>query len=94
MAELVLRERKQLSVYTFIEMKLWRVPKATEFPDGVKYSMVLIHKRRKILGYDNERAKGHHRHFMGTENKVKFTSIEKLKSRFLQEVKKLREELE
>lgn len=94
MVELVFRERKQLSVHTFVEMKLWKVPKAREFPDGVKYPMVLIHKGRRILGYGNERAKGHHRHFMGAENKVKFTSIGKLKDRFIREADKLREALE
>ena len=46
-------------------MKVWKVPKSKDFPDGVKYSFVYIHNGKRVLGYDNERGKGHHKHIKG-----------------------------
>jgi len=37
----------------------WKVPKSNDFPEGIKYAFVYIHHGKRILGYDNERAKGH-----------------------------------
>ena len=43
-----------------------------------------------ILRYDNERSKGHHKHFREKESEIKFTSIEELLKTFLAEVEKIR----
>ncbi|MBI4595217.1 MAG: hypothetical protein HY730_02440, partial [Candidatus Tectomicrobia bacterium] len=42
----------------------WKVPASKDFPEGIKYAFAYIHKGRRILGYDNERAKGHHKHIV------------------------------
>jgi len=80
-----------------MEIKIWEVPKSEKFPEGVKYSMVYAKAGdegyQRILGYDNERGKGHHRHFFDKEEEIKFKSWENLVRMFLEDVKKLRREL-
>ena len=80
-----------------MEIRIWEVPKSKDFPEGVKYSLVyiLIDERgaRRVIGYDNERGKGHHRHYFDKEERIEFTGWEELVDSFLQDVKKLRREL-
>jgi len=73
-----------------IEWKIWRVDKSKEFPNGVKYSLVYIHKNIRVLGYDNERSKGHHKHYFGEEIPYKFENVEKLMADFELDIEKLR----
>ncbi|MDE1174158.1 MAG: DUF6516 family protein [Parvibaculaceae bacterium] len=40
----------------------------------------------RVLGYDNERGKGDHRHIEGREEPFIFTTIEELIARFVHEV--------
>ena len=63
----------------------------------VKYSLAYIHHavcsedNGRVLGYDN--AHGHHeRHWMGTVERVPFTTYEDCVRSFLDEVRKLREQ--
>ena len=42
------------------------------------------------VGYDNERGKGDHRHFQGTETAYAFTSVEQLVADFWSDVRNLR----
>ena len=57
-----------------MEIKIWRIPKSEDFPEGIKYSMAYIRvgteKAERVLGYDNERGKGHHRHYFDREEKI------------------------
>nr|MBI4156284.1 hypothetical protein [Candidatus Woesearchaeota archaeon] len=61
-----------------IERKLWKVDKSKDFPEGIKYSFVYICNNKRTLGYDNERAKGHHKHYFDKEIKYEFVNIKKL----------------
>ena len=46
-----------------IEMTVWRLPAATtERPHGLKYALFYGRRGKRIVGYDNERGKGDHRH--------------------------------
>lgn len=72
---------------------VWKVPKSEAFPDGIKYSFVLIHNNKRILGYDNERAKSHHKHYKGKEIPIKFKNLGTLYEQFVKEAKQLREKL-
>ncbi len=80
-----------------VEIKIWEAPKSEDFPEGVKYSMVYAKAEedgyRRVLGYDNEKRKGHHKHFFDKEEEIEFTSWEDLVRMFLEDVKKLRREL-
>lgn len=73
-----------------IKWKVWKVDKSKYFPDGVKYSLAYIHKNKKIIGYDNERAKGHHKHYFEKEESYIFVDVKKLFRDFEDDVKKLR----
>jgi len=42
------------------------------------------------IGYDNERGKGDHRHFQGTETAYAFTSVERLIADFWSDVERVR----
>lgn len=55
-----------------------------------KYRLVYIVAGRRVLGYDNERGKGDHRHFGGREDLFVFSSIEELLEQFTSEVEAIR----
>ena len=77
----------------------WKVPKSKNFPEGIKYAFAYIHKGKRILGYDNERAKSHHKHIVNsntgadTELKIDFKDILLLFKQFKEEVYKIRKVL-
>lgn len=76
-----------------IEMRVWDIDKSKDFPHGIKYSLVYIHNGKRILGYDNERSKGDHKHYFEKEEKYEFIDIDKLSDDFDNEVKNLRRKL-
>lgn len=89
--ELVIRERLIFSDQSLVEMVVWRVP--TPVPPtehGFKYRLVYIIDGRRVLGYDNERGKGDHRHIHDREEAFDFVSIDDLLERFVAEVEEMR----
>ena len=66
-AELILHDKQKTKEGDIIEVKIWKVEKSRDFPDGIKYSFVYVHNEKRVLGYDNERGKGHHKHFLDKE---------------------------
>ncbi len=90
-AELLIRERVVYPDGALVQMVVWRVPRPTPpSPHRFKYSFVYIVAGRRVLGYDNERGKGDHRHFGDQEAPIAFTSIEDLLARFTAEVETMR----
>jgi len=74
------------------EMVLWRLPVAdSERPHGLKYSLYYGKDGKRIIGYDNERGKGDHRHYGDNEEAYSFESVEKLVQDFQSDVEKERE---
>ena len=90
MSELIFHEKRTLSEKELVEIKIWKIPKSKDFPDMVKYSFAYIKNKERILGYDNERGKGHHRHYKDEETKMEFKDPETLLEQFKKEIKKLR----
>jgi len=76
-----------------MEIKIWEVPKSEDFPEGVKYSLAYIKEGRRVLGYDNERGKSHHKHYFDGEEKIEFDDWENLVRKFLEDVKELRRDM-
>jgi len=76
-----------------MEMKIWQVP-APVHPSAHDYKYSLYYGRdgERLVGYDNERGKGDHRHFGGRETKYAFTTVERLAADFLADVRKVRGE--
>ena len=90
-AELLIRERVVYPNGALTEMVVWRLP--TPAPPSrhrFKYRLVYVVGGRRVLGYDNERGKGDHRHFGDREEVFAFSSIEQLLFKFRSEVEAIR----
>ena len=57
---------------------------------ALKYSLFYGRPGLRIVGYDNERGKGDHRHYRGRESAYRFVSIEKLLADFRADVEAAR----
>ena len=57
---------------------------------GLKYSLFYGRSGVRVVGYDNERGKGDHRHYRGRESAYRFVSIEKLLADFRADVEAAR----
>ena len=67
-----------------IELVVWRVP--TPGPPtehGFKYRAVYTKDGVRIVGFDNERGKGDHRHLDGQELPYTFTGVDQLVEDFI-----------
>jgi len=76
---------------TIVEMSIWIVPGSV--PGGshaFKYSLYYGYPGRRVVGYDNEREKGYHRHVGDREESYRFSSLEALIADFLSDVKQAR----
>jgi hypothetical protein len=70
-----------------VEMVIWQLPQITpERPHGLKYSLFYGRDGQRIVGYDNERGKGDHKHLRDVETRYRFVSIEQLVTDFLADV--------
>lgn len=72
-----------------VEMTIWQLSKASPArPHGLKYSLFFGRNGSHIVGYDNERGKGDHRHVGEVETRYRFASVEKLVADFLTDVER------
>ena len=72
-----------------VEMTIWQLPKSSsERPHGLKYSLFYGRDGLRIVGYDNERGKGDHKHLGVMETRYRFVSVEKLVVDFLADVER------
>lgn len=88
-ARLLLRTRTSVHGGV-VEMTVWSVPLPVP-PSGhaFKYRLVFVRAGQRLVGYDNERGKGDHKHIGGREYKYRFTDIDTLVGDFLRDVEKL-----
>jgi hypothetical protein len=78
-----------------VEMTIWQLPRATlKRPHGLRYSLFYGYNGQRVVGYDNERGKGDHKHLDLLELRYKFVSVEKLITDFLQDVERMKNELQ
>ena len=90
-AELLIRERVVYPDGALVEMVVWRLPEPTPpSRHRFKYRLVYIVGGRRVLGYDNERGKGDHRHVGDREDPFAFTSIERVLAEFTSQVEAIR----
>jgi hypothetical protein len=70
------------------EMVIWQVPSPVPGCEhGFKYRLFYGYPGQRLVGYDNERGKGDHRHIDGREEAYTFTTVEALISDFLADAK-------
>lgn len=86
----LLLHTKEIKGDEIVEIKIWEVPKTTDKPHGVKFSLVYIKGKERLIGYDNAEGKGYHRHFLDKTEPYRFTDIWKLLDDFKKDLKKLK----
>ena len=90
-AVLVYHDKSALPDGSVVEMTIWRLPEVnSERPHGLKYSLYFGKDGERIVGYDNERGKGDHRHIRGREERYCFASVEQMVTDFLADVERER----
>lgn len=90
-AGLVIRRRIAFGNRDFAEMVVWRVPEPVPpTTHGFKYRLVYIIDGRRVLGFDNERGKGDHRHLDGAECPYTFVDVDRLLADFAAAVRQWR----
>jgi hypothetical protein len=90
-AVLLFRERRVYDDGAIMEMTIWRVPRPVPpTVHGLKYSLFYGRPGARLVGYDNERGKGDHRHVGPEEEPYRFTSVERLVADFLSDVEYVR----
>jgi hypothetical protein len=90
-AELLQRDRMDFDDGAILEMVIWRVPTPVKgSTHHYKYRLFYGHPGKRIVGYDNERPKGDHRHVGESADPYVFTDVETLVRDFLADVSRQR----
>lgn len=88
MKAIPVHKSKQQYAGGVVEIVIWRVPEPvppSEHP--FKYRLVYIVGGKRVVGYDNERGKGDHKHVAGHEKPYHFTDVDKLFADFWRDVR-------
>jgi hypothetical protein len=92
-AELLFYRRRLFDDGHIMEMTMWRVPQPVPpTTHGLKHSLFYGRPGARLVGYDNERGKGDHRHFLDREGPYQWLGVDRLIGDFLADVKEFRGE--
>lgn len=70
-------------------MVIWRLPNVdSERPHGFKYRLVYVKESKRLVGYDNERGKGDHKHIGEQEQVYVFQNVDQFIEDFWNDVKR------
>lgn len=87
-------DRKDYPDGAIAELIIWRVPGPVPGSlHSLKYRLFYGYPGERLVGYDNERGKGDHRHIEGREEPYDFSTVEALIVDFVADVRKLRGDL-
>jgi len=90
-AELLIQERHVLDPAAFVEIVVWRLPRALRgSTHRLKYPLALVVDEVCVLRYDNEAGKGDHRHIGDREERYSFTNPDALLVDFWRDVNQWR----
>lgn len=90
-ARLLVRHRRVFADGTIEEMVVWILPHPVPGSShNFKYRLFFGTRGQRLIGYDNERGKGDHRHIEGVEEPYIFTSPRQLVIDFQGEVARWR----
>lgn len=88
-ARFILDRKLLLDDGRIIQIRVWRLPEVdAERPHGLKYSLFFGRAGERIIGYDNEKGKGDHRHYRSREEPYRFSSLEQLIRDFEKDVER------
>ena len=83
-AELITRFKSVAEDGGVMELVVWRVPQPVPPTEhGYKYRAVYAVDGVRVVGFDNERGKGDHRHLHGRELPYTFTTVDGLVEDFI-----------
>lgn len=86
-AQLLYRQKSVLSDGAVLELVIWRLPVPVEGSrHSYNYRLYYGRSGKWIVGCDNERPKGDHRHIDGVEQPYAFTTVETLVRDFMSDV--------
>lgn len=92
-AVLIVRDRRILTDGAIIEVVVWQVPEPVPpTTHGLKYRLFYGKNGQRIVGFDNERGKGDHKHVLDVETPYEFSSLDQLLDDFEAEVVSIRGE--
>lgn len=92
-AQRIFYDKAVLADGALVEMTIWQLPRATtERSHGLKYSLFYGRNGKRIVGYDNERGKGDHKHVHDVETRYRFVNVEMMVADFLADVERVRNE--
>jgi hypothetical protein len=92
-ARLAFHDKQVLPDGSIVEMKIWEVPESVPgSKHRLKYSLFYGRPGQRLVGYDNERGRGGHRHIEDQEQPYSFSTPERLIDDFLADVRRLRGE--
>ena len=90
-AQRIFYDKALLPDGSIVEMVIWQLPKSSsDRPHGLKYRLYYGRDNARVVGYDNERGKGDHKHIYNTEKRYQFTSVDKLIADFLADIEKVK----
>lgn len=90
-AKLTFRLKYELDDGAIVEMVIWSVPQVVPgSAHRFKYRLYFGKNGKRIVGYDNERGKGDHRHLRGRQQDYRFVSPDRLIADFLADVEDVR----
>ena len=86
-ATLIYQSSRTYDDGAIMEIRVWKVPQAVPgSAHALKYRLFYGYPGRRLIGYDNERGKGDHKHQEELEVPYAFESLDKLIDDFLAEV--------
>ena len=89
-ARLAFHDKQVLADGAIVEMKIWEVPEPMlGSAHRLKYSLFYGRPGERLVGYDNERRRGDHKHVGGNEEPYAFSSPEQLVKDFLADVRRM-----
>lgn len=93
-ARYIFYDRKDYPDGAIAELTIWQVPEPVAgSAHHLKYSLFYGYPGQRVVGYDNERGKGDHRHLADREEPYAFTTVEALIADFVADVRKFRGDL-
>jgi hypothetical protein len=88
-AQLLYRDRKVLSSGAIVEIVIWKLDRPdSERNHGFKYRLFYGRNGQRVVGYDNEKGKGDHRHYLDREEPYVFATVERLIEDFYADIKR------
>ncbi|QTR46076.1 hypothetical protein J9253_19170 [Thiothrix litoralis] len=92
-AKLILQRKARYDDGAIREMVIWELPKPVLGSEhSYKYRFFYGKNSQRIVGYDNERPKGDHKHIGGIEYPYSFTGIRQLVSDFYADIQEVRQD--